>query len=100
MYSSDGFGLKKPKLMICVTGSAKRLSVSHDWKKAFKVGLIKAAKKTNAWIITSGLNFGVTRLVGDVVSEELNKEKLTVLGICSWGTVATRDTLIVRSISK
>jgi hypothetical protein len=34
-------------------------------KQAFKNGLTKAAKTTNAWIISGGFNCGVMRLVNN-----------------------------------
>ncbi len=60
---------------------------AEEIKSAFKLGLVKAAKTTSAWILTGGTNHGVMKLVGDAVAEDLNANDITVLGITSWGTV-------------
>lgn len=94
LTDEQGFSMNAPKLIISVSGGAKRFSVDDKTKKAIKKGLIKAAKSTNAWIITGGTNVGVMRLVGDAVNEDLRANKLHVLGIATWGVVAFRDKLI------
>ncbi len=38
-------------------------------KEIFKTGLVKAAKSTNALILTGGNNIGAMKLVGDAVRE-------------------------------
>lgn len=88
--------MQKPKLIISVTGGAKRFKIPHKTRKAFKCGLVKAAISTGGWIITGGTNTGVMRLVGEAVAEEYEKYdfKLPVLGIATWGVVLMRDKLL------
>ncbi len=86
-----------PQLVISVTGDTKNFTMPQRMRTAFKRGLIKAATSTNAWIITNGTNTGVVRLVGEAISEEFNT--LVVLGIASWGTIASRNKLIVGFVS-
>lgn len=71
-------------------------------KKAFKRGLIKAAASTGAWIITGGTNTGVMRLVGEAVADEYHAQStnLVVLGIATWGKVALRNLMSVKSDKK
>jgi transient receptor potential cation channel subfamily M protein 2 len=95
LYSDTGFALPKPKMILSVTGGAQQFSIDEDTKTAFKLGLMKAAKTTNAWIISGGTNKGVMRLVGDAVAEDLNAQDLTVLGIASWGCIAFNEDMIV-----
>ncbi len=83
----DGFRLNLPQLIFSVTGGAQQFTINEDVKNAFKHGLMKAAKATNAWIITGGTDCGVMKLVGDAVEKDLGASKLTVLGIASWGNV-------------
>ncbi len=85
MKSDRGFGLSTPQLILSVTGGAQHFTIDEDIKSAFKLGLMKAAKTTNAWITTGGTNFGVMKLVGDAVAEDMNAHNLTVLGIATWG---------------
>ena len=59
----------------------------------------QAAQSTNAWIITSGFNMGVMKLVGDAIAlaETYNLENeahlLRCIGIGPWGYVEKRDVL-------
>ena len=57
--------------------------MTKETEKEFKFGLMKAAKATDTWIITGGLDQGVMRLVGDAVCEDLDAQDLTLLGISS-----------------
>lgn len=95
LYSDSGFNLPRPKMILSVTGGAQKFSIDENTKTAFKLGLMKAAKTTNAWIITGGTNKGVMRLVGDAVEEDFHAHELTVLGIATWGCIAFREDLIV-----
>lgn len=91
------WGLTKPQLILSVTGGAQKFTLPYRMKKAFKRGLVKAAASTGAWIITGGTNTGVMRLVGEAVAEEFSGQdnKLTVLGIATWGKIALRNKMIV-----
>ena len=91
----NSWNLNKPKLIISITGGAQKFDINLKTKEAFKKGLLKAAKTTNAWIITGGTNFGVMRLAGDAVVEDLHFGKITLLGIATWGCIAFREDLLV-----
>jgi transient receptor potential cation channel subfamily M protein 7 len=93
--TNDSWSLKRPQLILSVTGGAQKFTLPFRTKKAFKRGLIKAAISTGAWIITGGTNTGVMRLVGEAVADEFHKSKLTVLGIATWGKIALRDKMIL-----
>jgi transient receptor potential cation channel subfamily M member 2 len=97
LYNPEGWNLQRPQLILSVTGGAQKFTIPHRMKKAFKRGLIKAAASTGAWIITGGTNTGVMRLVGEAVADEFHKynQKLTVLGIATWGKIALREQMIV-----
>ena len=98
LYNQKGdnsWDLTKPQLILSVTGGAQKFTLPYRMKKAFKRGLVKAAASTGAWIITGGTNTGVMRLVGEAVAEEFQDNKLTVLGIATWGKIALRDKMIV-----
>ncbi len=103
MFHDDGWGMRKPNLILSVTGGAQKFSLPYLVKKAFKRGLIKAAASTGAWIITGGTNAGVMKLVGDAVADEGRKYScdFTVLGIASWGKIAFRNQMantVIKSI--
>lgn len=59
----EKWSLESPKLIISITGGAQDFNIDDNTKKVFKMGLIKAAKTTNAWIVTGGTHFGCMRLV-------------------------------------
>jgi hypothetical protein len=99
LYGPSGWNLPVPKLIISVVGSTMQLVLPARIKKAFKRGLVKAAMATDAWIITSGINSGVSRCVGEAVGEQFHNEtnnSLILLSIAHWGDIAYRDQLIVR----
>ena len=52
----DGFDLKPklPKLILSITGGAKHFTTDDVTKRKFKIGLMKIAKASNAWIISGG----------------------------------------------
>lgn len=99
LYSSEGWNLEGPKLILSITGGAQKFNIPNQMKRAFKRGLVKVAGTTGAWIITGGTNTGVMRLVGEAVSGEFlknNSSKIVVLGIATWGKIAMRDQMIVK----
>ena len=82
--SENGLQLSKPKFILSIIGGTKNFRLSdrdRETEKAFKTGLMKAAKMSDTWIITGGINFGAMRLVGDAIHEELNSNNFIVLGI-------------------
>ncbi len=97
MYSKQGWGLTRPKLILSVIGGTQNFKISKRVCEAFKQGLVRAAGSTSAWIITEGTKSGVMKLVGEAVSEVKDslspEKKLTVLGICTWGKIAMRNKL-------
>lgn len=101
LYHSKGWNLQPPKLIISVTGGLDKFMLPHDARKAFKRGLAKAAGSTSTWIITSGTENRVMKLVDEAVAKERRKRgrDLVVLGIATWGVVALRDLMVVNQVS-
>ncbi|ELU03473.1 hypothetical protein CAPTEDRAFT_215084 [Capitella teleta] len=90
--------IKAPKLMISVTGGAKRFFMKDRLTTAFKRGLMRAATTTGAWIITGGTNTGVMKFVGEAVHEHMlttsdAESNVVALGIATWGIVDNRESL-------
>lgn len=105
MYSSEGWGLTMPNLIISVTGGAQNFVVPASMKKAFKEGLYKAAASTGAWIISGGTNTGVMKLVGEAIADEFyiggpHKRNLTILGVVTWGIVDIKEELKAKHYQK
>nr|CAH8824499.1 unnamed protein product [Trichobilharzia regenti] len=98
---------EKPNLCISIIGGTKDFFLQGCKKDVFHSGLLQAAHSTKAWIITSGLNFGVVRIVGDVVQDQnfyfdkhVSSGSLRCLGIAPWGYVFNRETLISQNHDK
>ncbi|CAD5116686.1 DgyrCDS5550 [Dimorphilus gyrociliatus] len=101
----EHWGLKAPKLLISVTGGAKRFFMKPRLKNNFKRGLVNAATSTGAWIITGGTGAGVMKFVGEAVREytmsSANLENsIVALGIATWGIVDNKEALESRSLNK
>ncbi|XP_041371939.1 transient receptor potential cation channel subfamily M member 3-like isoform X2 [Gigantopelta aegis] len=94
------WGLDLPKLLITVHGGILNFDLQPKLKRVFRKGLLKAAKTTGAWIITGGTNTGVTRHVGDAISDRTTKtkNKVVAIGIAPWGIVENRENLVGRDV--
>ncbi|KAK7491216.1 hypothetical protein BaRGS_00017487, partial [Batillaria attramentaria] len=83
-----------PKLLISVTGGAKRFTMKPRLKNILKQGLVNAAVSTGAWIITGGTAAGVMEFVGEAVQDHIQAtgdpegNQCVALGIASWGVIA------------
>ncbi|GFO25838.1 transient receptor potential cation channel subfamily m member 3-like [Plakobranchus ocellatus] len=90
-----------PHLVISVVGGAKNFKLDGRLRDTFSTGLIKAAKTTKAWLITSGFNMGVMKSVGQAVHEgqtfEWDNDRMShvlrSIGIAPWGYVRGRHVL-------
>ena len=73
-----------------MTGAAffsKSYQLPETLKTTFQRGLIRAARKTSAWIVTGGTQAGVMELVGQTVRESKGRDDIVCLGIASWGAL-------------
>ncbi|KAH9513283.1 hypothetical protein Btru_034539 [Bulinus truncatus] len=93
---SKQWGLDLPKLLITVHGGILNFELQMKLKRVFRKGLLKAARTTGAWIITNGANTGVTKHVGDAISDRTTKTRNNVIaiGITPWGIVENKEFLI------
>ncbi|XP_055889921.1 transient receptor potential cation channel subfamily M member 3-like isoform X5 [Biomphalaria glabrata] len=94
------WGLDLPKLLITVHGGILNFDLQPKLKRVFRKGLLKAARTTGAWIVTNGTNTGVTRHVGDAISDRTTKarNKVVAIGIAPWGIVENKEDLLGRDI--
>ncbi|XP_052227848.1 transient receptor potential cation channel subfamily M member-like 2 isoform X2 [Dreissena polymorpha] len=92
---------KQPDLVISVVGGAKNFKLDGRMRDTFSSGLIKAAKTTSAWLISSGFNMGIMKSVGQAVrqGQSFNWDNdrmvhvLRCIGIAPWGYVKDRKFL-------
>jgi hypothetical protein len=64
------WGLVSPNLLISVTGGAQGFkSPNAKLEETFRCAMMRAAMRTNAWIITGGTDSGVMEMVGKAVDD-------------------------------
>ncbi|CAJ0944633.1 unnamed protein product, partial [Mesorhabditis belari] len=94
------WGIQPPKLIITVHGGVSNFDLQQKLARVFRKGLLKAAKTTGAWIITSGVDCGVVRQVAAALegSGSSSRSKIVTIGITSWGLLKKREDLLGKDI--
>ncbi|NWV98818.1 TRPM6 protein, partial [Machaerirhynchus nigripectus] len=89
-----------PKLVISVHGGIQNFKLPSKVKQVFSKGLVKAAESTGAWIITEGINSGVSRHVGDALKGRASPHlrKICAIGIPPWGIIENQRDLIGKDV--
>uniref|UniRef100_A0A7E4V2Z3 LSDAT_euk domain-containing protein n=2 Tax=Panagrellus redivivus TaxID=6233 RepID=A0A7E4V2Z3_PANRE len=88
-----------PKLIITVHGGISNFDLQQKLSRVFRKGLLKAARTTGAWIITSGINVGVVphvaaALESGMTSTQKSKVRITCIGIAPWGLLKKREDFV------
>ncbi|XP_054544865.1 transient receptor potential cation channel subfamily M member 6 isoform X2 [Talpa occidentalis] len=92
--------MELPKLVISVHGGIQNFKMLSKLKEIFSQGLVKAAKTTGAWIITEGINTGVSKHVGDALKAHSSQtlRKISTVGIPPWGVIENQKDLIGKDV--
>uniref|UniRef100_A0A4X2LKL8 non-specific serine/threonine protein kinase n=1 Tax=Vombatus ursinus TaxID=29139 RepID=A0A4X2LKL8_VOMUR len=92
--------MELPKLVISVHGGIQNFVMPRKLKQVFGQGLIKAAETTGAWIITEGINTGVSKHVGDALRAHSSQclRKIWTVGIPPWGIIENQRDLIGKDV--
>nr|KAF6434722.1 transient receptor potential cation channel subfamily M member 6 [Molossus molossus] len=92
--------MELPKLVISVHGGIQNFKMPSKLKEIFSQGLVKAAETTGAWIITEGINTGVSKHVGDALKAHLSQclRKIWTVGIPPWGVIENQRDLIGKDV--
>ncbi|KAM6036065.1 transient receptor potential cation channel subfamily M member 6 isoform 1-T2 [Theristicus caerulescens] len=92
--------MELPKLVISVHGGIQNFKLPSKVKQVFSKGLVKAAETTGAWIITEGINSGVSRHVGDALKGRASPHlrKICAVGIPPWGIIENQRDLIGKDV--
>uniref|UniRef100_A0A1I7TXD6 LSDAT_euk domain-containing protein n=2 Tax=Caenorhabditis tropicalis TaxID=1561998 RepID=A0A1I7TXD6_9PELO len=92
----DVWQISPPRLIITVHGGTDDFELQPKLVRAFCKGIWKAVSTTGAWIITSGCNTGVAKLVADALNgaQSAVRNKIICIGIASWGMLKKRQDLI------
>ncbi|KAM6965339.1 transient receptor potential cation channel subfamily M member 6 [Aplochiton taeniatus] len=92
--------MERPKLLLSVQGGSDNFPLPPKVKQAFSKGLVTAALSTGAWILTDGINTGVSKYVGEAVkaygSHDLRKRN--TVGVTPWGVIDNHCDLIGRDV--
>ncbi|XP_055470153.1 transient receptor potential cation channel subfamily M member 6 [Psammomys obesus] len=94
------WNMELPKLVISVHGGLQNFKMSSKIKETFSQGLVKAAETTGAWIITEGINSGVSKHVGDALKahSSMSLRKIWTVGIPPWGVIENQRELIGKDV--
>lgn len=87
-----GWKLAMPSVIFDVVGGANEYALRPEFLEEFRVNLLNATRYTNSWIVTSGIDTGVSKVVADALSSVQSSE-VVMLGICSWGACHGRSKL-------
>ncbi|XP_045436070.1 transient receptor potential cation channel subfamily M member 6 isoform X16 [Pipistrellus kuhlii] len=92
--------MELPKLVISVHGGIQNFKMPSKLKEIFSQGLVKAAETTGAWIITEGINSGVSKHVGDALKAHFSQclRKIWTVGIPPWGVLENQRDLIGKDV--
>jgi hypothetical protein len=88
------WGVRRPGVVISVTGGANTLGLSSFMTRNIKKGLMEGALKTGAWVTTGGTDngeYGVMRLVGEAAVEVGGQ--VPVFGVATWGCIQDNEQL-------
>ncbi|CAF1207105.1 unnamed protein product, partial [Didymodactylos carnosus] len=95
LLTQDGYNLPVPDLIISIntTGGIdyKRKADDNIHEKviqALMTGLATAARTTNAWVTTAGLNRAKVQWVGEALTNDTYGVDVPCIGFCSWGYTA------------
>ncbi|CAF1153400.1 unnamed protein product [Adineta steineri] len=84
-------GDTKPALILSIYGGAKYFTMTEKLEKEIIRGIIDAAATSSAWILTTGINNGVSKLIGEGISHyrllKAYPNKIICIGLTKWGTI-------------
>ena len=96
-HAWESWGLEPyPGVLVRVTGSID--GVVDDNRAALEdvtEGLIKAAHIAKGWLFSTGLDFGVSGLVGSIVARNRHVCEAPLIGVAAWRTVQGKEQLMV-----
>lgn len=59
--------LERPSVLLSVSGSAQDMKLEQSLEHTIKAGLESAARSTNAWVFTGGMDAGVMALTSNAL---------------------------------
>ena len=85
------WNLARPEVIISIAGGGDDFDLPTPLQLVFERGLVSAARSAKAWVLTTGMDAGVSKLVGDVFHRY--DVGLPIIGFMPWGFVNGREQL-------
>ncbi|CAE7608913.1 TRPM8 [Symbiodinium sp. CCMP2592] len=85
----EPWGLRNPNLILSIMGGAGNMVLPPNQFDidGFSKGLVEAATRTSAWVITGGTASGVMEIVGKAMRKHDKERKVPCLGITPYGAL-------------
>uniref|UniRef100_A0AAR2J673 Transient receptor potential cation channel, subfamily M, member 5 n=1 Tax=Pygocentrus nattereri TaxID=42514 RepID=A0AAR2J673_PYGNA len=101
---TEQWGLAPPHLVVALVGGDELAQMKPWLRDTVRKGLVKATQSTGAWILTSGLRFGITKHLGQAVRDHSlastsSKVRVVAIGIAPWTMIHNRDLLSFLSVN-
>eukprot|EP00105_Crassostrea_gigas_P039090 XP_019923238.1 PREDICTED: transient receptor potential cation channel subfamily M member 1-like [Crassostrea gigas] len=78
------WGLKRPQLLISITGEGSQILNDPVKARFFTLAFENIVKESGVWITTNGATSEISKVIGQVVEKEDLNKRPTVIGIASW----------------
>ena len=91
--------LEPPSVLLSVTGSAQDMALDSKLVQRVTSGLSSAARSTNAWVFTGGMDAGVMAMTGKALrglgqrAHDVGSVQTPCIGIAPWRKVTHREKL-------
>jgi hypothetical protein len=76
--------LDSPEFIISIDAGQEDLNISYKLRDAFVYGLVKTAKTSSTWIVTNGVDRGISYIAREAVKNEFlasDEKKPVIIGI-------------------
>ncbi|CAE7215869.1 Trpm2 [Symbiodinium pilosum] len=94
------WGLRSPNLILSIMGGAGNMNLPPEKFDidGFSQGLVEAATRTSAWVITGGTASGVMDIVGKAMQRHDKQRQVPCLGITPYGALTCKWRDLVNSV--
>lgn len=89
-FAENVWGLVRPRLLISVFGSSLEMDLKLEHQKKLSA-IMHVAMEAKAFVVTNGLDSGVSKFVADARKEVENA--VPVIGVAPWGLAEGRQAL-------
>nr|XP_034338904.1 transient receptor potential cation channel subfamily M member-like 2 [Crassostrea gigas]XP_034338905.1 transient receptor potential cation channel subfamily M member-like 2 [Crassostrea gigas] len=91
------WGLKRPQLLISITGEGSGILSDPMKTRFFTSAFENIVKESGVWFTTDGATSEISKVIGQVVEKEDVNERPTVIGIASWEFLKMNHSLMLKN---